>query len=477
MKCRRLQHTSLKQHNSKTTNTNQKMKLINYLFIFIYFSFSSFSFSLSSSSSSLFNFNSSQIIQKLQKYNKKQENLSSSSSNINDNKVIILTSSSWNYKDILINWMFQMKLLQINNYLVICYDSFIFKLVGNIERNGYGLLLENCCKSRNYYFWMRHFIAKILLTMNYTVILSDTDCIWLQDFRFNWIQFFYNSSFDMITQLGTYPSYIYNHYGVTICAGFMALFPTTNTKLFYELLLSIIQFLNENNLNYDDQFIINHILGELTVLNNFPNNLYLSSDHFHSKSISNTLSYNIQPFLHYKLNTFNQNNQLNNNNNTNTNINRNNESSFMSNLLLNHSYLRLFHSSSLQFLNLSFFPYSYFPRYYHQSKISTRFTMINSYKLHYEKYCPMVWHSKPPSSSFTTSESSSSSSTSPTILLQIQQLKRIKLFYLDSNYKKIKTFQQLDKYFKLLYVKYSQVRNEQIPRDNSSRCQIIQSIF
>jgi hypothetical protein len=307
-------------------------------------------------------------------------------------RTLIVTSSDVQYKGILLNWMYSMKLLQIEDYLILCYDREIYDLVGDWNtHNGHGIFIQGC-QTRNQKFQMRHQIAYHFLKNNYTIILTDCDCLWLQDFRLHWIQP-YHGKVDVIGQIGTHPVDVYEKYGYAVCAGLLVLFPTQKTINFYQKLLKLFHgFEISSQQEIDDQSLINHLLESFNSLQ------YFNSTIHHLPSISEMQS-----------------------------SQRNKD--FISSSSQRNSFLHLPNSSSSK-LKLGLFPFNYFPRI-SQTSSSSRLTLHHYYQ-YYSQYCPMVWHLKPPFHH-------------PSAY--IYQLQRSNLFRLTPQWKDLTSFSQLADYF------------------------------
>lgn len=326
--------------------------------------------------------------------------------------LVILTSANKHYHAILLNWMLYMRINSIFNYIILCFDQETYQLVGDIRHeDGYGILINDCL-TRNHMYKIRHYIANILLNNNYTVVISDCDCIWLHDFRYNWIEQFSSSPYqvDIITQIGRYPDHIFKKYGYTVCAGFMVLFPTNNTRLFYQDLLYTFMTRSEsmNTSEYDDQYQINSLLDELQLIPKFSSSIYsipsiLEIQNFYRNKSSSSNSIlrasQITPFIHH-LNT------------TTT----------------------TFHNP----IQLAFYPSNYFPRISSISSVS-RLNIHSYYQYYSLQYCPLIWHLKPPSQHPST---------------YLYHLKKSNLFLLDSRWHEITRKDIRESYFEELISKY-----------------------
>lgn len=169
---------------------------------------------------------------------------------------VIITSSDWNYRGVLLNWMAHMHHLKISNYIVLSIDRKTYSLVGDWMEGGNGLFVCGC-NSNNKIFEIRHRVAEVLLTENnLTVILSDGDCIWLMDFYKTWLSS-YRYSVDIIAQMGKYPVATYTKYGASACAGLVIVNPTAGGKRFYH------KFIDNLRTNQDDQVVLNNMLIEM----------------------------------------------------------------------------------------------------------------------------------------------------------------------------------------------------------------------
>jgi hypothetical protein len=169
---------------------------------------------------------------------------------------VVLTSSDWKYRGVLLNWMAHMQHLKISNYIVICVDDKTHTLVGDWQNGGNGLYASGCTSS-NKIFEIRHRVAEVLLTdNNLTVILSDADCIWLTDFYESWLSP-HRYSVDIIAQMGKYPVHAFIKYGATACAGFVVVNPTSGGKRFYR------EYISRMTANQDDQMVLNTVLGDM----------------------------------------------------------------------------------------------------------------------------------------------------------------------------------------------------------------------
>jgi hypothetical protein len=319
-------------------------------------------------------------------------------------QTLIVTSSDAQYRGILLNWMYSMKLLDIQEYLILCFDQKTFDLVGDWnDHYGHGILIQDC-QSKNQKFEIRHQIANIILQNNDTVILSDCDSLWLQDFRSQWIQPF-RRQVDLIAQIGTHPIDVSKRYGYAVCAGLMVLFPTHNTIRFYQKLLERFHEFELSSEEIDDQSLINHLLESFHTLqpfdskiNHLPSISEMESSYRRNNGTLPPLHHPRDPFLH----------------------------------LPNSS------SSNLQ---LGLFPFNSFPRILPSSD---RLALQHYYR-YFSQYCPSVWHLKPPF---------------PHPSAHIYQLQQSKLFQLDSKWKDIKSFPQVQKYFHYLSMR-SPIKNNE----------------
>jgi hypothetical protein len=325
---------------------------------------------------------------------------------IQTNPHLILTSSNKGYKGLLLNWMFYLKIHNIEEYLVLCFDSETFDIVGDWrDDGGYGILIEDCL-TRNQIYEVRHQVARILIEQGYTIILSDSDCLWLQNFLQNWMNLLTTQTIDIIAQIGTYPIDLYDKYGYTVCAGLMILFPTLNTRNFYQQLIEKFSELDSSQEEIDDQFLINHLLDGMNSFHSFSPEILLPHSLLQSSSyrpnLLNSNHHQMKPFLH----------------------------------------LSGYPSSQL---NLSFFPFEYFPRISSKLSVASRLNLHHSYRFFSLHFCPFVWHMKPPHHHPSSS---------------IYQLKRLKLFLLSPGWQDIHSFQERRFYFHQLISKFQNVRNQ-----------------
>lgn len=150
-------------------------------------------------------------------------------------KHIIVTMSDWIYRPMLLNWMAHMNNLDVLEYLVLCLDKMTYDLVGPWFEGGNGILVPEC-HERVEIFRFRHILVQTLLKDNFIVILVDSDCVWLKN-ALPWILSLAGSA-DIVAQMGFAPNSTFMRRGVTACAGFLTVLPTTRTLHFYQLYVS-----------------------------------------------------------------------------------------------------------------------------------------------------------------------------------------------------------------------------------------------
>ena len=167
---------------------------------------------------------------------------------------IVVTSSDWNYRGITINFVAHMYHIGVTNFIVLCHDKKTLSLIGDWENEGHGMLVSGC-NSYNKIFQIRHRVAEVMLSNNLTVILSDGDCVWLQNFYASWI-LPYRYAVDVIAQMGRYPEGIFREYGAAACAGLLIVHPSPAGLAFYR------RYISRMTLVVDDQVVLNAQLRE-----------------------------------------------------------------------------------------------------------------------------------------------------------------------------------------------------------------------
>ena len=171
-----------------------------------------------------------------------------------DMKYMMVTSSDWIYRGVLINWMSALARMGVSEYLVLCFGQRIYRLVGgDAASGGHGVLITGWGTVNNM-FHTRHRVANVLLRLGYTVTLIDSDAVLLKPSLFStWVAPFEGKA-DIIAQMGRHPSTLAERNGAAVCAGFLTVYPTRKSILFYDYLFA---FTRNSTIQLDDQKAIN----------------------------------------------------------------------------------------------------------------------------------------------------------------------------------------------------------------------------
>lgn len=146
----------------------------------------------------------------------------------NIRKYVIIVPISSSYFNLLLNWLaYYHQLCSTRSHIILmCLDKDTERLM-----NRYGLF---CSYSFSYSgnfskLWIaRVALANHFLQSNVDVLFSDVDSFWLQN-PFLDLEAFDEA--DMIASRGTFPNEFSNHYGASICFGFMYVKATNASKL------------------------------------------------------------------------------------------------------------------------------------------------------------------------------------------------------------------------------------------------------
>lgn len=165
-----------------------------------------------------------------------------------DNNVIIAVAN-YAYKDIVDNWVFQMKKLGIDNFLIIALDK---QLYAHLSSQGVNAFLDVLVIEDIIDLWRKRIeIYEKVVRMGVNLVHSDLDAVWLR----NPMIYFTDQSVDLVFSQGTYwPKHVHEKWGFVLCCGlFYAGSNKNNIQLFQEMR----EILDDAG---DDQAAINELI-------------------------------------------------------------------------------------------------------------------------------------------------------------------------------------------------------------------------
>jgi len=172
-------------------------------------------------------------------------------SKVIDNKIIISFCNKL-YKDIALNWVAHLKLLNITNYIIISTDRETEKYLKKHSVNTWYIRGNLSRRSGSGWRWRTESIRNILY-FGYDLIHSDLDNVWLKD-----AQHLITSNYDMVVSRDDagFPENVSKKWGFAICPGWMFLKSTTPCLLMLDEICS-------KTKDFDDQREINEYLYDM----------------------------------------------------------------------------------------------------------------------------------------------------------------------------------------------------------------------
>jgi len=182
-----------------------------------------------------------------------------------NNKTYIITFANYNYLPVLENWLEALKIINVNNFMVISLDEKIHNYLLNKNINS---RLKPCELDLGKLWIHRVEVIAELLDEGYDIIHTDADAVWLK----NPISYLNKIKSDMIFSQGTHwPNSAYKKWNFVLCCGFFYLKNRSNTKQFIKKLLKRVKK------DRDDQVSCNNILLEDGVEWTIPKDTYTLS--------------------------------------------------------------------------------------------------------------------------------------------------------------------------------------------------------
>ena len=168
---------------------------------------------------------------------------------ISENNTIIIVFANTDYQIVIENWIISIQQLKIKNFLVICLDKPLYL---HLKTLGIPALLKPCSTNLNLLWIHRLEVIDEILQLNYNIVHSDADAIWIKN-PLN--KFIYNQPFDLIFSQGTiWPPDVHQVWEFVLCCVFFYVHSNPSTlALFKELIAQV-------RIEKDDQLSINRLL-------------------------------------------------------------------------------------------------------------------------------------------------------------------------------------------------------------------------
>lgn len=165
------------------------------------------------------------------------------------NNLVIIVFANFKYLQILKNWLFSIKKLNINNFLVISLDK---KLYNYLNTNDIPTYYVDSNDNLSDLWLQRVLLFKQIINLGFNFIHSDADAVWLR----NPIDSFFSSTdCDMIFSQGTiWPRDIYYKWGFVLCCG---LFYIKASKKMGAFLSKVVDDVKTSK---DDQISFNRVI-------------------------------------------------------------------------------------------------------------------------------------------------------------------------------------------------------------------------
>jgi hypothetical protein len=108
---------------------------------------------------------------------------------------------------------------------------------------------------------MKHVAVSRAINRGLIATWSDADCVWLKDFRRQYILQYQSRNIDILGQYGTSPPIAFRKHGATICTGLFSVYPTTSAVTIYNKMVASL-FQNSRGREYVDQSLFNILINE-----------------------------------------------------------------------------------------------------------------------------------------------------------------------------------------------------------------------
>jgi hypothetical protein len=142
-----------------------------------------------------------------------------------ENKTIIIVFANYQYKEVIDNWLFALKRIEIYNYVIISFDK---KLFHYLRQKNIPTFYYKTGTDLNELWINRIRILKDIINNDYNVIHSDADAIWLKN---PLKEFFYSQDSDVVFSQGTiWPPDIHKEWDFVLCCGFFGIKSNKATK-------------------------------------------------------------------------------------------------------------------------------------------------------------------------------------------------------------------------------------------------------
>jgi hypothetical protein len=166
------------------------------------------------------------------------------------NNTIVLVFANLAYLEVLNNWLFSIKKVEVNNYLIIALDSGLYS---NLRRRNIPVLLFSNSMDLKSLWINRIKLFHRVLKLGYSFIHSDADAVWLHN---PLKKYFFDVNADIVFSQGTiYPMDTFEKNGFVLCCGYFGIKHSSHTiDLLDKVLVDVFN-------SGDDQVSFNHVIN------------------------------------------------------------------------------------------------------------------------------------------------------------------------------------------------------------------------